>query len=98
MALKMPVTRKAARHPKWSATQGTAMGAIIAPAEAPELKIPVASERSRGGNHSAVALMAAGKLPLSPKPRKNRAKAKPETDWTRAWPMADSDQRPVTSG
>src|SRR5580692_5837917 len=72
-ALKRPVIRKAARHPKCNATHGTAAGARMAPTLAPELKIPVANDRARGGNHSAVALIAAGKLPLSPSPRRNRA-------------------------
>ena len=43
---------------------------------APELNIPVASARSFLGNHSAVVLMAAGKLPASPKPNKPRINAK----------------------
>ena len=33
----------------------------------PELKMPVANARSPGGNHSATALIAAGKFPLSPR-------------------------------
>ena len=45
----------------------------MAPTLAPELKMPVASERSLCGNHSAVVLMAAGKLPDSPRPRQKRA-------------------------
>ena len=47
--------------------------------------MPVASDRSLGGNHSAVALIAAGKLPLSPRPRKKRATPKPKTELTKAW-------------
>ncbi len=39
----------------------------------PELKRPVARARSSEGNHSVVALMAAGKLPDSPRPRRARA-------------------------
>ena len=35
--------------------------------------MPVASERSFCGNHSATVLIAAGKLPDSPSPRKKRA-------------------------
>ena len=48
-------------------------GARMAPTFAPELKMPVASERSLWGNHSAVVLRAAGKLPDSPRPREKRA-------------------------
>ena len=44
-------------------------GARMAPTLVPELKMPVASERSLCGNHSATVLMAAGKLPDSPRPR-----------------------------
>ena len=44
---------------------------------APELKIPVASERSCLGKYSAVALMAAGKFPASPKARTARESIKP---------------------
>src|ERR1700678_2512601 len=59
-------------------------GARIAPTFVPELKIPVTSARSRCGNHSAVVLMAAGKLPDSPSPRKKRATPKPSADAARA--------------
>src|SRR3569833_1361817 len=68
MTEKIPVTRNEALHPKCSATHGTTSGATIAPTPAPELKVPVASARSCGGNHSAVALIAAGKLQHSPSP------------------------------
>src|SRR5512140_925823 len=54
--------------------------ATTAPMFAPELKIPVVSARSFLGNHSAVALMAAGKLPASLRPRNERATPKPNTD------------------
>ena len=37
------------------------------------------------GNHSVVALMAAGKLPDSPRPRKARATQKPATLVTMEW-------------
>src|SRR3954462_6306441 len=97
-ALKAPVTRKDARHPKCSITMGTINGARIAPTPAPELKIPVASARSLGENHSAVALIAAGKFPLSPNPRQKRATPKPNTDFTSAWLMAARLQIPVTMG
>ena len=52
----------------------------MAPTLVPELKIPVASARSRFGNHSATLLMAAGKLPPSPSPSAKRAAMKPATD------------------
>ena len=45
----------------------------------PELKMPVAKARSRFGNHSATVLIAAGKLPASPSPSRNRISMKPAT-------------------
>ena len=53
---------KAACQPQASAISGTVIGAKIAPMFAPELKIPVANERSFLGKYSAVALIAAGEL------------------------------------
>ena len=85
----MPVTRKAACQPKCTVTQGTMSGARIAPTFAPELKMPVASERSLCGNHSATVLMAAGKLPDSPSPRKKRAMPNSKTVLASAWPIAE---------
>ena len=54
-------------------------GAKSAPICAPELKMLVANALSFFGKNSAVDLMAAGKLPASPKARINRAKIKRET-------------------
>ncbi len=56
----------------------------------PELKMPVANARSFFGNHSAVVLIAAGKLPPSPSPSRNRAMAKPA-----AAPVSATKLRPV---
>jgi len=47
---------------------------------APELKIPVASERSFLGKYSAVALIAIGKLPASPIASTARDSMKPAMD------------------
>ena len=68
-----PVMIKAQRQLSASAINGTVKGAMIAPMLVPELKIPVASARSFLGNHSAVALMAAGKFPDSVTPKAARA-------------------------
>ena len=68
-----PVSTNAQRQPSVSAIHGTVSGAITAPMFVPELKMPVANARSRFGNHSAVVLIAAGKLPDSPSPSANRA-------------------------
>ena len=67
---------------------GTSSGATIAPMFEPELKMPVASARSRRGNHSAIVLIAAGKLPASPRPSAKRATAKPMTPAASAWLIA----------
>src|ERR1035437_7312976 len=80
-----PVQIKAACQPKREVKAAMRIGAIKKEALEPELKIPLASARSSEGNHSVVALMAAGKLPLSPKPRKMRAMQKPITLATREW-------------
>jgi hypothetical protein len=52
---------------------------MVGPMLVPELKIPVAVDRSLVGNHSATALIAAGMLPASPSPRKKRAMPNPVT-------------------
>ena len=53
---------------------------MTAPMAVPALMIPIAVERSRTGNHSATALVAAGKPPPSPAPRRKRARCqRPET-------------------
>src|SRR6202012_5590180 len=82
-----PVQRKAERQPKRAVTAAIMMGAMKKEALVPELKGPVARARSSEGNHSVVALMAAGKLPDSPRPRRARAMQKPTTEKTRAWLM-----------
>src|SRR5215831_3547865 len=70
IALSSPVQMKATRQPRLRAIHGT----TIAPTFVPALKMPVASARSRDGNHSAIVLMAAGKLPDSPRPSEKRAR------------------------
>ena len=88
VALKNPVKRKAQRHPRCTATQGTVSGAIMAPTFVPELKTPVASARSFFGNHSVTVFIAAGKFPDSPSPNMPRAKANPKTELASACPIA----------
>ena len=68
---------KAQRQPHVSAIQGTSRGATIAPVLVPALKIPVARARSSFGNHSAMALIAPGKLADSPSPSSARAAENP---------------------
>ena len=82
---------KAACQPHSSAITGTVIGARMAPILAPELKMPVAKERSFFGKYSAVALMAAGKLPASPSASTARPNMKPATETgTAAMPTAAS--------
>ena len=52
---------------------------MSAPMDAPELKIDVAKARSFLGKYSAVTLIAAGKLPASPRARMQRAAIKSHT-------------------
>src|SRR5215471_10567843 len=83
-----PVATNATRHPYVAVTHATRGGVTIAPAFVPELKIPVAKARSFLGNHSATALIEAGKLPDSPNPKAKRATPKPKTDLASAWAIA----------
>jgi hypothetical protein len=87
-----PVVRKAARHPHLPVTKATMTGAMKKLTLEPELKMPVAKARSSEGNHSVVALMAAGKLPDSPRPSMMRAMQKPTTEVTNMWESEESAQ------
>ena len=69
MKCRLPATGKGA-----TTMSGTSNGAKIAPIFAPVLKIPVATERSFGGNHSVTTRIAAGKFPDSPRPSAKRAR------------------------
>src|SRR6266581_3518649 len=71
------VSRKQPRHPNTAFKATNAGGPIIAATFVPALKTPVAKARSFLGNHSATALMAAGKFPASPKPSMALQKPKP---------------------
>src|SRR5689334_2638573 len=93
----MPAATNAERQPNAAARKGIVAGAMIAPTLAPELKMLVENARSRFGNHCAVALIAAGKLPASPKPRHIRAARKPLTLWTSPCPAAAMLQRQIDS-
>src|SRR5580698_6538656 len=95
--LKNPVNTNAQRQPKCSAIHGIVSGATIDPMFDPELKIPVASDLSFFGNHSATAFSAAGKFPDSPKPRKNRTTPNPSAVLTSAWLSAATLQIPIDS-
>jgi hypothetical protein len=75
-----PLTTKAPRQLNTATRNGTINGTAMLPMLAPELKIPVASARSRLGNHSATVLIQAGKLAASPRPSKNMATPKVTTE------------------
>src|ERR1700728_3590066 len=90
-----PVVRNAACQPYLRVTIGIRIGAMSDAALVPELKRPVASARSSVGNHSVVALMAAGKFPDSPRPSMMRATQNPATEKTRAWLMEASAHMPM---
>ena len=64
-------------QPHAAAINGTDNGATMAPMLVPELKMPVAKARSFFGNHSAIVLMAAGKLPDSVNPSADLATINP---------------------
>src|SRR5271168_3801813 len=92
-----PVQMKAACHPQRRVTAAMRIGAMNAEALEPELKSPVARARSSEGNHSVVALMAAGKLPDSPRPRRARQMQKPITLDTREVLIEAHPQRRMAS-
>ena len=73
-------------------TWGKPNGTRIPPTFDPELKMLLASARSRFGNHSVVVLTAAGKLPPSPNARRMRTRKKPPTVLTSEWLMAANPQ------
>ena len=57
------------------------------PSPVPAVTIPTASERSLGGNHSAIALLAAGKFADSPIPSRNLTLSKLRKPWANACAM-----------
>src|ERR1700712_983967 len=93
-----PVQMKAARQPQRAVTMGIRAGAMRAEALAPELKRPKGLPRSAVGNHSLTALMAAGKLPDSPRPRKMRAIQNPMTEVTSEWLIEARPQMRMAMG
>src|SRR5262245_179734 len=70
----------------------TAGAEITAPTAVPAFTKPIADDLSRTGNHSAIALVAAGKPPPSPRPKKKRPTTKTATDHDRPSPAQAKDQ------
>ena len=85
-------SKKGSLQSKADGDKVTSVGAMKKLTLVPELKRPVASARSSEGNHSVVALMAAGKFPDSPRPSIKRAMQNPATEKTKAWLMEESAQ------
>src|SRR5690606_26356778 len=79
MKPRPPLIRQEASQPYAAAINGIVTGAARAPTVDPALKILVANPRSFFGKNSAVALMAAGKLPDSPKANTIRATTNNDT-------------------
>ena len=75
-----PMIMKAHSQPRCLASGGISSGAERAPTEAPALKMDVAKARSFLGKYSAVVLIAAGKLPDSPRARIPLQSRKRKTD------------------
>src|SRR3954462_13776499 len=89
------VSRKQARQPYIAFSATNAGGPIIDATFEPALNTPVAKARSFLGNHSATALMAAGKLPASPRPSMARQKPKPSVDRDSACSPAATDHHTI---
>src|SRR3546814_6260118 len=68
---------------------------MIPPNEAPALKMPCASARSREGNQSALALAAPGQLPASLTPSVARRKTSSGIERTSACAAIDRDQTTI---
>src|SRR5947209_14841471 len=82
-----PISRNDHRQPQWMVIQGAARGVMMAPRLVPALKIPLASDLSFFGNHSATVLRLAGKTADSPSPSAERNTMKPVKDRPKACAM-----------
>jgi hypothetical protein len=90
-----PVTRKLIRHPAQLVANATTGTAITAPIAVPAVKMAVAIERSRVGNHSATVLIADGSVPLSPSPRQKRSTTSPANPIAAACSDAANDHHVI---
>ena len=66
---------------------------MVAPMVAPIVYMPIASARSRAGNHSDTAFDAAGQIPASPSPNMNRHAPIERTPCAQAVTMFASDHQ-----
>src|SRR5687767_14592024 len=90
-----PVMKKTSRHPHVATINAISGGAITAPSAEPVLKIPKASARSLGGNHSATAFPEPGNPPPSPIPSRKRHVPNPKTEETRPVQKFAADQNTI---
>src|SRR5687768_10297704 len=90
-----PVMKKTQRQLRFKTIMAMSGGAMTAPRAEPVLKMPKATERSLGGNHSATALPEPGKPPPSPMPRRKRQAPKPATLETRPVAKLAADHQTI---
>jgi hypothetical protein len=88
------VAKKTTRQLYQARIAAMAGGATTAPMAVPALMIPIASERSRAGNHSATAFVAAGNPPPSPTPRRKRLTSSERNPVARPW-LAEARDQPI---
>src|SRR5260370_42448419 len=77
---RIPENAKAERQPNWIAIHGMQRAASAPPTLDPLSKMATARPRSRGGKHSATALLAPGQLKPSPIPSRNRSAPNEDTE------------------
>ena len=87
-----PTRRKVPFQPKLRNSRAIRGAETMAPIEAPALNTPWARARSRGGNHSALALTAPGQAPASVKPSMARKMLKDRIELAVACSMIEIDQ------
>src|SRR5208282_4935725 len=92
-----PMPTNAPRQPHRAFNHGTTTGASIAPKLVPALKMPVAKARSFFGNHSATALILAGKTAASPNPSAALEMAKLVNEFPSAVPIEARLQKIIAS-
>src|SRR6185437_9048410 len=82
---KMPERKNTQRQLVNESTPAMKGGAMTAPRAVPAFMMPIASERSRTGNHSETTFVAAGKPPPSPMPRRKRLAINMPNPVARPW-------------
>src|SRR4051794_26279536 len=93
----IPTAINANCHPYESVSQEITGGERADPTDEPALKIPTPRALCRGANHSETAFVAAGQLPGSPSPSRNRQIPKLHTPVANACSIAASDHTPMNN-